>query len=194
MHDTVGILLSNERPRELERAGSPQKHCTFLGRARAGARFYVEVDDISCPLARYNLGLDPFDRGAKRELAHTLVGWGDADSVEAGMKYLETRTRLAEGVKYILYFPIPEAEFDPDIVITILRPAKAMRAVRSITARTGMGVECTTSGIGAICGECTAYPLVTGRPVVSLGCGGSRPGVGLADPELFFAVPRSFMQ
>lgn len=52
-----------------------------------------------------------------------------------------------------------------------------------------MRINASLSGIGVACGECTAYPLVTGKVNVSVGCNGSRPGVGLKQGELFLAFP-----
>jgi len=61
--------------------------------------------------------------------------------------------------------------------------------VQESCARTGERIEASLSGIGAACGECTAYPLVVGRANISVGCNGSRPGVGLKNKELLFALP-----
>jgi uncharacterized protein (DUF169 family) len=77
------------------------------------------------------------------------------------------------------------------VIIKVGTADEIMSIIQRFSALTGMRVSASLSGIGAACGECTAYPLVTGRENVSLGCYGSRPGVGLKEGELLLAFPNS---
>jgi uncharacterized protein (DUF169 family) len=185
----IGIKITKEKPVNLPRANKPLKHCSAVGLARTGERFYIQTNDISCPLARYNLGLQEPDNKFMHELARTLVGWGDAKSEDIGLKYLQTLPKLTYAKKYILYFPVPDNEYEPDVIIEISTPHDLMLRVRELTAITGASIEGYMSGVGAMCGECTAYPILTGKPNVSVGCTGSRPGAELKANELFLAIP-----
>jgi len=191
LHNRIGIKITMDKPVNINRAKTALKHCSFVGLARGGDRFYVQNNDISCPLARYNLGLEKPDDRFMQELAGTLVGWGDARTEEIGIKYLQSRTNLPYARKYIIYFPMPDNEFKPDVVVEVLNPDEVMLKVRELTARTGESIAGHMSGVGAMCGECTAYPMLTGKPNVSVGCTGSRPGAMLEHDELFLALPSS---
>jgi len=81
--ETIGIIVTKERPEGLKRTNFKGKHCEMVGRARKGESFYVENGDINCPLARYNLGLERFK--SLRELAKILVGWRDAIDEEKAL-------------------------------------------------------------------------------------------------------------
>ena len=194
MQNRIGIRITEDKPVNFDRAEGSQKHCGFVGLARTGKRFYAQNNNISCPLARYNLGLEDPDDKSMHELARTLVGWGDANTDEIGLKHLRSRPRLPYAKKYILYFPVPDNEYEPDIIIEIADPHELMLKVRELTSITGDSIECYMSGVGAMCGECTAYPILTGKPNVSIGCTGSRPAVELKDDEMFIALPKSYIQ
>lgn len=66
-----------------------------------------------------------------------------------------------------------------------------MPIVQKFSSLTGYRINASLSGIGAACGECTVYPLITGKENVSLGCYGSRPGVNLKEDELLLAFQGS---
>ena len=190
LKNKIGIKITKALPANLTRAKSPLKHCSAVGLARTGERFYAQNNDISCPLARYNLGLEEPNDKFIHELARILIGWGDANSEEIGLKYLQSRPKLQFEKKYIIYFPLPDNELEPDVIIEVSKPHELMLEIRDLTASTGESINGFMSGVGAMCGECTAYPMLTGKPNVSVGCTGSRPAAELKHDELFFAVPK----
>jgi len=71
----------------------------------------------------------------------------------------------------------------------ILRPNEAMEQLLAITTATGMSCEGQVGGLGAMCGECTATPLLTNKATLSPGCPGSRREAFLAEDELFLSMP-----
>lgn len=188
MVNKIGIKVVKNRPTILKRTKEAMEHCALVGVARNGNRFYAQNEDISCPLARYNLGLEEPNDENLRALAKTLVGWDDAKTEEIGLKYLKSRKIFPYERKYILYFPMPDDDYEPDVVIEILKPDEIMEKVREMTYLTGESVNCSSSGVGAMCGECTAFPILTGKPNVSLGCTGSRPRAKLRPDEMFLAL------
>jgi uncharacterized protein (DUF169 family) len=160
-----------------------------VGYAREGRAFYAQNEDISCPLARFNLGLDQVTPERLGELAKTLVGWSDAKNEEIALRYLKSATTLGISKKYICYFPMENSRMAPDVVVKIGSPEEFMPLLRTITRLTGRRTQGVASGVGAMCGECTAIPMVTGKPSISLGCGGSRPHARLAPDQLLLALP-----
>jgi len=181
----IGIAIVKKEPVGIERVKSPDKHCHFVGQAREGAILYARNEDISCPLARFYLGLEK----NLKELSRTLVSWDDAIDEKVALTYLKEGHCLKEGEKYIIYFPYPQKNLRADVVVIIDNPQEIMALVQNFSRTTGKRIKAFMSGIGAMCGECTAYPLMTGQVNLSLGCYGSRPGVNLSKEELFLSIP-----
>ena len=182
----MGLSLRIEKPVGISWVRQSDKHCHFIRRAREGNSFYIQGEDISCPLARFYLGVENSDLKA---LARILVGWDDSHDEATALRYLKSAHHLKTYPEYIAYFPYPFEGLKPDVIIKIGSPSDIMDLVQKFSSLTGARVEASLSGIGAACGECTAYPLATGKENVSLGCYGSRPGVGLKEGELMLAFP-----
>lgn len=185
----IGITLFNAAPVGVPRVTAPDRHCGLVGLAREGKTFYARDEDISCPLARFNLGLGPKTEENLAELAQTLVSWNDAENKEVALRYLKSATTLNVGEKYLCYFSLPNSDLTPDVVVKIGSPEVFMPLVRTMTRLTGRRTPGIASGVGAMCGECTAIPIVTGGPNISLGCGGSRPHARLDPDQLLLALP-----
>jgi uncharacterized protein (DUF169 family) len=190
MENIVGVKFTNEKPENIMRTENVAEYCTFIGIARTGVKFYAENEDISCPLARYNLGLQEFDDNLKNGLIRSLIGWGDAKNEEIGEKYIGSRITLPIEKKYIIYFPYPDPEIIPDVIIQFIIPGPLMDKVRRHTYLTGEPINCSASGVGSLCGECSAIPIKTGKINMSLGCSGTRQRANLNDNELILAVPK----
>ncbi|MBN3038143.1 MAG: DUF169 domain-containing protein, partial [Candidatus Omnitrophica bacterium] len=182
----IGISLHQAVPTAVHKLTTNDKHCHFIGRARQSEPFYIPAENISCPLARFHLGIEKPDL---KSLAETLVGWTDAVDQDTGLKFLNLAYRMNQRFKYIAYFAHPENGLKPDVIIRICNPEEIQQIVQRYSSLTGERVNSPISGIGAACGECTAYVLMTGLPVVSVGCNGSRPGINLRDDELLLAAP-----
>ena len=185
MSDLVGISLCDHHPVNFIELDIHDKHCRFVGKARRKA-FYIRSGNISFPLARFYLGIGETNM---EELARTLVEWNDAVDTDAAYAYLKAGLRLENSPRYIAYFPYPTEDVKPDVLILIGDADEVQRLVQSFCARTGRRIKASLSGIGAACGECTAYPLVTEHANVSVGCNGSRPGINLKRGELLLAFP-----
>ena len=185
-HRTIGIAFLTTAPSFLERCEEPGKHCHFVGRSGEGGNFYISSKNINCPLAQYYLGIKGPDI---KELAAILVGWDDAVDASTGLKYLKAARRMEQSTPFIAYFTLPDARLDPDIVIEFGTPDEIQKLVHRYSALTGRRVRASLSGIGGACGECTAYPLVTGEANVSVGCHGSRPRIMLGEDQLLLAAP-----
>jgi len=186
----IGLCLLDEPCADTPTVSARDKHCAFMGRARTEGALCVPADNIDCPLARYHLGIGPPDLEGLPEI---LTRWGDARDPQAGRRFLEDGPRLNDSPRFLLYFPHPTEGLSPDILVAVRSAQQAYQLARRGAARAGERLLASISGVGAACGECTAYTLLTGRATVSLGCGGSRPGVGLEPGELLVAAPRGTM-
>ena len=185
----IGIKITEEEPKNLSRNKDSRRYCDYVGEARENNSFYIVNEDISCPLARYNLGLEKYNQESIYNLAQTLVNWNDAKSREKAFNYLKSTNTLSYGKKYISIYPVNEISHKPDIVILFGTPDRFMPLVREITKLIGEWTNALMSGVGGMCAECTAIPLVTGKPNLSLGCGGSRPHGKLNEEQLLISLP-----
>jgi uncharacterized protein (DUF169 family) len=187
LKNVVGLSLIVEKPVGISCLEKSDKHCHFISRAREGDSFYIRREAISCPLARFYLGIE----NDVKSLAKTLVEWDDSHDEDTAVRYLKSAPHLDNCPEYIAYFPYPHESLRPDVIIKIGSPSDIMSLVQRFSSLTGERVKSLISGIGASCGECTTYPIVTRRETISLGCYGSRPGMDLGDDELLLAFSSS---
>ena len=191
MEEKIGIALLDQIPQGIERTLTPGRHCTFIGRARKGEILWARGEDFTCPLARYNLGIDPPDESTTKTLAQTLVSWGDVRNLETAHRFIAGLSPLSVLIRTFLYAPLDKIPVIPDLVLLILNPQEAFDHVLAFTRITGERSGGHVSGIGALCGECTALPLHTRKAVISVGCEGSRREAFLYPEEMFLAIPYS---
>jgi len=112
----IGISFHQAAPTAVRQLTTKDKHCHFIGRARQGEPFYIPAENISCPLARFHLGIENIDL---ESLARTLVSWTDAVDQNTGLKFLRSAHRMNQPYKYIAYFTYPENGLKPDVIIRI---------------------------------------------------------------------------
>ncbi|MCK4356956.1 DUF169 domain-containing protein [Candidatus Bipolaricaulota bacterium] len=195
MTGKIGIALLDQIPQGIERVASPGRHCTFIGRARKGEILWACGEDFTCPLARFNLGIDPPDESTTETLtvtlAATLVGWGDVRDLETAHRFIAGLSPLPVSKRTFIYAPLDKIPVSPDLVILILNPQEVFRHALSITASTGDRSDGLVGGVGALCGECTALPLHIKSATISVGCEGSRREAFLSPKEMFLAIPYS---
>jgi len=189
MINTIGISILAHLPLGVDHVKAPGRHCTFVGLARQGELVWSAGQEIACPLARFNLGLDPPNQETIDKLADTIVEWECARDVEIARSFVETLSPLPFGQRVFVYGPLAKMPFPPDLVLLILKPQQAMEHLLALTAATGELSESPVGGLGALCGECTAVPLLTERAVVSPGCPGSRREAFLTEEQLLLSIP-----
>jgi uncharacterized protein (DUF169 family) len=189
MIDTVGISILAHLPLGVDHVKAPGRHCSFVGLARQGELLWAAGQEITCPLARFNLGLDPPNRETIDKLAGVIVEWECARDVEIARSFVKTLSPLPFGQRVFVYGPLSKMPFPPDLVLLILTPQRAMEHLLAITTASGELSESPVGGLGALCGECTTVPLLTEKAVVSPGCPGSRREAFLAEDQLFLSVP-----
>jgi len=191
MIDAIGIAVLDHLPLGVDHVQASGRHCTFAGLARQGRAVWASGDDITCPLARFNLGLDAPDAETMARISAALVEWKAARDLDTAARLLSSFPRLPFGERVFVYAPLDAAPVYPDLVLRVVRPSDAVQWLRALGAATAERAEGRSGGVGALCGECTAFPLVTGRAAVSLGCPGCRREAFLAPDEILLALPYS---
>jgi uncharacterized protein (DUF169 family) len=189
MNDTLGIAILDHLPLGVEHISTPGRHCTFVGQARQGELRWAAGMDIACALARFNLGLDPPNQPTVETLAGVVVDWEAAKDLETARRFIEALAPLPFGERVFVYGPLSAMPFPPDLVLLVLRPNEAMEQLLAIATATGMSCGGHVGGLGAMCGECTAIPLLTNKAMLSPGCPGSRREAFLAEDEMLLSMP-----
>lgn len=184
----LGIAFLDEPYASVKMTRHRRPHCTFMGRALAGQPVQVERASVSCPLARYYLGLDEDNIDA---VVAYLLKSGYAGDEELARLYLSSGWRLTELGRFMVYFSYPLDGVEPTVLIKLATPAQLAPVVHTYSRRTGQRLLASVSGLGAACGECTVYPILTGFPNLSIGCKGCKRNMRLRDDEMMLAAPRS---
>jgi len=158
--------------------------CTYWKYAAEGRTFYTEAPDhYNCPIGAYTHGVDlPPERAEElEEVVGTMVQLGYIRMEEVpGIP----RREGAFGVA--VYAPLVDAPFEPDVVL-VCGNARQMMLLAEAAQAGGAGPEAGLMGRPT----CAAIPeaMRSQRGVASLGCIGNRVYTGLADDELYFALP-----
>ncbi|MDP6379737.1 MAG: DUF169 domain-containing protein [Phycisphaerae bacterium] len=187
--NSIGVSFLKTRPAGMPERSARQRYCEFLGMARRGKSFCVPAESVTCPFARYYLGIAEAD---VKDLVEMMLSWGDVADRESGLRFLESMPRLEGAYRYIAFFPYSDGDsgaIEADVIIKVGSPLKLQNYVRMYSSCTGERVSCSVSGMAAACGECTAAVIKRNAPAVSVGCAGSRRGMALRDGEMLIAAP-----
>ncbi len=184
----LGIAFLDEPHAGVKLTRRKRSHCAFMGQALAGEPVQIERGSVSCPLARYYLGLD---EGNIDGVVDFLMKTGDAEDEELARLYLSSGWRLTGLGPYILYFGYPLDGVEPTVLIRMATPVQLAPIVQTYNRQTGRRLLASVSGLGAACGECTVYPILTGFPNLSLGCRGCKRNMQVGEDAMMLAAPRS---
>ena len=188
MMDAVGIAIVDAPPPGVARVSAPARHCSFVGLSRQGKAVWASSDDVNCPIARYVLGCDPVDASVDAAAA-SFVESKLARDLDAARRFVAGFRVLAPRRRIFVYFPLDAAPIPADVVVRFLRPEEAMRRLRVLVTATGERAEVRTAGSAAMCADCTASPILSGRAAFSPGCPGSRREVPIAPDEVLVSLP-----
>ena len=190
----VKFLKRDERPpegvgRPLRDLGTPVRPCATWNLVRhSGLSIAMLKEDFStaCPPAMFIFGiLEPTQPWLDGDLAYgTYTG-----SREAAINMEKSVPRLVTG-EYcgVVFAPLTKAEFDPDLVMVYCNSKQAMRLVTAAAWTTGDPLRFSMAARG-LCADGVVQPFRSGRPVLSVPCGGDRTHGGTQDDELVFTAP-----
>jgi uncharacterized protein (DUF169 family) len=158
--------------------------CTYWKQAAEGRTFYTEAaDHYGCPIGSHTHGIDlpPPQANELQQVVKTMLDLGYLRSEE-----VPGIPRLPGPFGVAVYAPLAMATLEPDVVLVRGNARQVML----------LGEAASAAGVGAASGmmgrpTCAAIPeaLRTQQGVGSLGCIGNRVYTGLADDELYFALP-----
>ena len=188
-HRPVAVAFLKAAPVSIEQFDGVQPSgCSFWALASVGRTFYtVAADHYNCPIGSHTHHI-PMPAGRATELNDTLefmVGIG-----YLRMEEVPAIPRLADTPKVVLYAPLAETPVDPDVVLFWGPPGRVM-LLQEAANRAGVAGQLNLLGRPT----CMAIPAALSfGTVASAGCIGNRVYTGLADSEMYVAVPGRDLQ
>jgi uncharacterized protein (DUF169 family) len=186
----VGVKYLIEKPKGIKHIDKALNFCEMLGYAHDHDAFYVGPDDWVC------VGVEQSILGMKDPepiLVSGLLGgsdnlFKDASSCRAMYQYMPKLPK--DSVRYVVFSPLEQLTFDPDLLILTADINQAQSLVRSINFSTGKPFV-SMAGPVVACSWMYVYPVVSGELnyyVTGLGLG--MQALNIFPPGLFLiSVP-----
>lgn len=178
----------SEIPVGIEKA-KPVRHCEMVKLASRGESFYATKDEQTCKGGSAALGLE--DAPKKVASGEKYFELGRFKSLEDGKKVADNLTKISTRHKGVIYAPLQDAKFAPDVIVYFVKPVAGMRSAQAYVYQYSEKFEPNFSGIQSLCGDVCASPIESGKPNITLGCDGSRRAAKVKDEELAIGINQS---
>lgn len=176
----------DEIPAGIELIGETIRHCEMVKKASFGEKFYSTLEQQQCQGGAGALGLR--DMPPKVASGETYYNLGRFDSLETAKDTVDALSIVPERHTGIIYAPLDEAEYEPDVIVIIAEPISAMKIAQSLVYNDGDKVRPNFAGIQSLCGDAVANPMVTKGTNITMGCDGSRKAAKVKDNELAIGI------
>jgi len=178
-----------EIPEDVERIEGPLRHCQMVDKVRKeGKQFYAIADDQQCKGGAAIMGMQEI--APKLASGETYYNLGRFESIESARNTMEQVPVLPAGsIKAVIYGPLDKITFNPNVIIIIDTPKKAMQISQALIHHSGGRVNASFAGIQSVCADGVVFPLKNGIVSVSLGCGGSRKFANIGEDEMILGIP-----
>ena len=183
----VKLLASeNNLPEGYDLVDKKVRHCEMVRKASLGERFYSTIEEQTCLGGAGAIGLrDMPPKLASGEKYFELGRFKDLETAKAATEKLSV---IKERYWGIVYSPLDEATFTPDVVLIITEPVGGMKLAQSIVYSSGDKVNPNFAGIQSLCGDALVNPFITGGVNFTLGCDGSRKAADIKDNEMTIGI------
>ena len=189
--EPVAIKWSLREPNDIKKETEPSRFCTKLDKASKGEIFYSTVEEESCMGGlRYSGMKDRTELPKNVQSGSFLVPAGVYKSVPAVQRSWQNNKAIDAGIfSAILFAPLIQANFSPDIVFIISNSEQAMMLLHANAYDSG------SHGLGAdsgpICSSMAAIPYLTGKVTYGFGDIGSRNNMELKPDDVMVTIPRT---
>ena len=183
----VKLLASeNNLPEGYDLVDKKVRHCEMVRKASLGERFYSTIEEQTCLGGAGAIGLrDMPPKLASGEKYFELGRFKDLETAKAATEKLSV---IKERYWGIVYSPLDESIFTPDVVLIITEPVGGMKLAQSIVYSSGDKVRPNFAGIQSLCGDAVAEPFITNGINFTLGCDGSRKAADIKDNEMTIGI------
>ena len=183
------VKADEELPADVPRITENTRHCQMVDNVRRkGSQFYAIIDDHMCKGGAAVMGLT--EMGEKLKTGEVYYHLNHFGSMDAAKSTMEKVPRVpAHSVKAVLYSPLENATFDPDVILVITNPKQVMELSQALLHKGGGRVNASFAGKQSVCADGVAYPYLSGEAGVTVGCSGSRKYTEIKDDEMIISIP-----
>ena len=166
------------------------RHCQITDHIRrSGETFYTTIEEQQCKGGAAALGLTQLPEKVKTGEFY-CDGLKQFEDVPAAKNTIDQVTFLEPFTSSaVVYGPLDDLKFDPDVIIFICKPKQAMLLTQGFLFKEGGRIHSEFSGKQSVCSDAVAQVLTLDRPNLTIGCSGSRSYAKIMDEELLFSMP-----
>jgi uncharacterized protein (DUF169 family) len=169
----IGVKFLPKKPDGVEQLDKTMALCAMIGEAQERNRpFYAGKENEDCV---GGLPMGWIDMPPWAETGQLGYRWGIFEEPRANSKLYVDVPRFSRDVyKYVVFSPLDQLTFDPDLLFLLATPGQAEIVFRAMLYSDGGRIESVTTNVLA-CAYMFAYPYRTGKVnyvVTGLGFGG----------------------
>lgn len=180
------IKSEDEVPEGIDLIDEKIRHCEMIRRASYGEKFYSTLAEQKCQGGAAAVGLREMPpKVASGEQYYNL---GRFKTLEIAKSTTDALSVIKDPQWGILYAPLSEANFQPDVVVILSEPVAAMKIAQTIVYNNGEKVRPNFAGIQSLCGDAVATPYLEKGINITMGCDGSRKEADVKDNELAIGI------
>jgi uncharacterized protein (DUF169 family) len=182
------VKTAEEIPEGIKKMDEKKRHCEFVQDARLkGNKGYATSKEHLCKGGAGVMGIEPLPESvASGNMYYKL---GNFETAEGALETVNAIPKSEENYYASIYAPLESTEFDPDVIILILKPKQALKVSQAYLRKNGGRISSDYSGIQSLCADAVAAVKERGVPNMTLGCNGSRKFAEIADEEVIIGLP-----
>ena len=180
------ILREEDIPEGIKKIDENIRHCEMVQKASQGETFYATAEEQMCKGGASAIGL--METPEKIKTGEFYQSLGRFSSLGSAKRTMESIPKIDPMMKAIIYAPLEDVKFDPDVIVVISKPAQAMKLAQAMVYTRGGRVEASFSGIQSVCADAVAGPFVNNTANFTLGCSGSRQFAGIKEDEVIVGM------
>ena len=180
------ILRKEDIPEGIKKIEENIRHCEMVQKAAQGETFYATAEEQMCKGGASAIGL--IETPEKIKTGEFYQSLGRFSSLGSAKRTMESIPKIDPMMKAIIYAPLEDIKFDPDVIVIISKPAQAMKLAQAMVYTRGGRVEASFSGIQSVCADAVAGPFVNNTANFTLGCSGSRQFAGIKEDEVIVGM------
>ena len=180
------ILREEDIEEEIEKIKENIRHCEMVQKAAQGETFYATAEEQMCKGGASAIGL--METPEKIKTGEFYQSLGRFSSLGSAKRTMESIPKIDPMMKAIIYAPLEDIKFDPDVIVVICNPAQALKLAQAMVYTRGGRVEASFSGIQSVCADAVAGPFVNNTANITLGCSGSRQYADIKEDEVIVGM------
>lgn len=156
----VALKYEVVRPKNYEQSTKRVAFCEYVREAQSGKAFYISKDNDAC-YGKMALGM--IDKPPVTASGQAGMDFEMYRTTSACRKlYQELPTLVRGAINYVIFCPVEDCDFDPDLIMFVADQEKADILLRATSYISGDFWESKSSPVIS-CSWMYAYPVITGK-------------------------------